>query len=77
MPETNPVTLIVAELLALLNASDFHPFEIVLADGSKLSVQTRDHLTITRLLRRVVMEHDDGTITFVNPLHITRLEIAA
>ena len=74
MPDVNPVTLIVAELVARLQAPDFVPFTIVLSDGSRHEVPTRDHCTVTKLLRRIEVEHDDLTIAFINPLHITKFE---
>ena len=72
MPD--PSTTIVAELIARLDAREFRPFVMTLSDGARHEIPSRDHCTITRLLRRVELEHDNGSITFVNPLHITKLE---
>jgi len=65
---------IVAEIISRLNAPEFRPFAILLSDGSRHEVPSRDHCTVTRLLRRIELEYDDCTIVQVNPLHITRLE---
>jgi hypothetical protein len=69
------MTTIVAEITARLAAPEFRPFVITLSDGARHEVPSRDHCTVTRLLRRVELEHDDGSITHVNPLHITKLEL--
>lgn len=69
----DPITTIVAEIITRLNAPEFRPFAILLSDGSRHEIPSRDHCTITRLLRRIEIEHDDGTIVHVKPLHITRL----
>ncbi len=74
MPDANPIALIVAELVARLQAPEFEPFVIVMSDGSRHEVPTRDHCTVTKLLRRIEVEHDDLTIAFINPLHITKFE---
>ena len=71
----DPITSIVAEIVSRLAEREFRPFVILLSDGSRHVVPSRDHCTVTRLLRRVELEHDDGSITHVNPLHITRLEL--
>lgn len=73
MPD--PTTTIVAELMARLASRDFAPFSIVLSDGGRIAVPTADHCLVTRILRRVEVEHDDGSVTIVNPMHITRLEV--
>ena len=72
MPD--PISNIVTELLARLDAREFSPFTIRLSDGAGYDIPSRDHCTVTRLLRRVEIERDDGSITHINPLHITRLE---
>ena len=74
MPDVNPVTLVVAELVARLQSPDFEPFVIVTSDGGRHDVPTPDHCTVTKLLRRIEVEHDNGTIAFINPLHITKFE---
>ena len=33
-----------------------------------------EHLTITRLLREVFIERDDGTGAMISPLHIAAIE---
>lgn len=74
MAETNPVTLILAELVRRLAAVPFVPFSIVMSNGDRHEVPTADHLTITRLLRQVVLETDEPRIVDINPLHIVALE---
>lgn len=75
MPDANPATIMVAELIARLDRRDFVPFEIVLSDGSRHPVPSPDHCTVTRLLRRVEVEADDGSIAIVNPMHIVKLAL--
>jgi hypothetical protein len=71
----DPTTNIVAEIMARLAAPEFRPFVMTLSDGARYEIPSRDHCTVTRLLRRIELEHDDGSITHVNPLHITKLEL--
>lgn len=71
----DPTTNIVAEIMARLAEREFRPFVMTLSDGARYEIPSRDHCTVTRLLRRVELEHDDGSVTHVNPLHITRLEL--
>jgi hypothetical protein len=73
MPD--PITTIVADIVARLEERAFQPFVITLSDGARFEIATRDHCTVTRLLRRVEIEHDNGSITHINPLHITKLEL--
>jgi hypothetical protein len=73
MPD--PTTSIVAEIIARLSEREFRPFVITLSDGARYEIPSRDHCTVTRLLRRIELEHDNGSITHINPLHITRLEL--
>jgi hypothetical protein len=72
MPDPTPS--IVAEIIARMDEREFRPFAIMLSDGARYDIPSRDHCTITRLLRRIEVEHDDGSITHINPLHITKLE---
>ncbi len=73
MPDST--TVITAQLLRRLNAPSFKPFIIVTSDGSRHKVPSRDHLTITRLLQRVELEHDNGDVDEINPLHITKIKV--
>lgn len=73
MPD--PTTTVVAEIIARLEEREFHPFAIMLSDGARYEIPSRDHCTVTRLLRRIEIERDDGSITHIDPLHITRLEL--
>lgn len=72
MPD--PTTVVVAEIISRLEDQDFKAFTIVLSDGSRHDIPTADHCTVTRLLRRIEIENDDGRVAFINPLRITRLE---
>ena len=74
MADPNPSTLIVAELMQKLAASPFQPFTIVLSSGDRHDVPSADHLTITRLLRRIELETDEPRIIDINPLHVVALE---
>ena len=71
MPD--PISGVVAELLDRLGATPFSPFEIVLSNGERYPIPTPDHLTITRLLRRIEVEADNGRVTTINPLHIANI----
>jgi hypothetical protein len=71
----DPTIIMVAEIVARLAERDFSPFTIVLSDGSRGEIPSPDHCTVTRLLRRIEIERDDGKITIINPLHITKLEL--
>jgi hypothetical protein len=71
----DPTTTIVAEIIARLDEREFHPFAIMLSDGSRYDIPSRDHCTVTRLLRRIEVESDDGSIVHINPLHIAKLEL--
>ena len=73
MPD--PTVLITAELVARLDPREFQPFSIVLSDGSRHEIPTADHCVVTKILRRIEVEHDDGTIAIINPLHIAKLEL--
>ena len=70
----NPISAIIAEIVARLDTPDFRPFVINLSDGARHEVPSRDHCTVTKLLRRIEIERDDGSISHINPLHITKLE---
>jgi hypothetical protein len=72
--EFNPVTIMIAELNKRLAAVPFAPFTIVTSSGKNYPVPTPDHITITRLLREVFVEYDDGSAATVNPLHIVAVE---
>ncbi len=73
-PEFNQTTVMLAELNKRLNAAPFVPFAIVTSSGRSYDVPTPDHLTITRLLREVFVEKDDGTAVALNLLHIVAIE---
>ncbi|MEO5960416.1 MAG: hypothetical protein ABIZ49_01620 [Opitutaceae bacterium] len=47
----DPTTTIVAEIVARLDERGFRPFAIMLSDGSRYDIPSRDHCTVTRLLR--------------------------
>jgi hypothetical protein len=70
----DPTTIFVAEIMARLAEPEFQPFAILMSDGSRHEVPTREHCFVTRILRRIEVEYDNGTIAHINPLHITRLE---
>jgi hypothetical protein len=72
--EFNQNTLMLAELNKRLEAVPFVPFTIVTSSGKTYEVPTPDHLTITRLLREVLVEKDDGTAVTVNLLHVVAIE---
>lgn len=72
--EFNPETVHLAELQARLGAAPFVPFRIVLSSGKTYEIPTPDHLSITRLLRRLSVEYDDGTAAYITLLHITAIE---
>jgi hypothetical protein len=75
MPDSNPATVIVAELIHRLGERPFEPFVIVLSNGSRHVVPTPDHCTVQRFSRRVNVDHDDGSFVTINPLHIAYIEL--
>jgi len=74
MPDFNPATIIVAELLRKLEAVPFVPFTIVMSNGVRYDVPRADHITITRRLRRIELETDEPRIVDINALHVASLE---
>ena len=70
----NPGTANVAELQIRLGSVPFVPFRIVVSSGRSYDVPTPDHVTITRLSRKVVVEYDNLTGAYIDPLHITAIE---
>ena len=78
MAETkpDPTAVILAELAQRLADNPFVPFTIVMSNGNRHEVPTADHITITRLLRRVELETDEPGIIGINPLHIATIERA-
>jgi len=73
-PEFNQNTMVIAELIKRQNAVPFVPFMIVTSSGKTYEVPSPDHLSITRLLREITVERDDGTSALVNPLHVAAIE---
>ena len=70
----NPSTVVIAELMRRLAHVPFVPFMIVMSSGDRHVVPTADHLTITRLLRQIVLETDEPRIVDINPLHVVSIE---
>jgi hypothetical protein len=70
----NPTTVVVAQLNERLGAVPFKPFDIVMSNGARHVVPTPDHLTITRLLRRIHLESDTLHLVEINPLHVATIE---
>jgi hypothetical protein len=70
----DPTTRIVAQLTKRLAEVPFKPFDIVMSNGVRHTVPTADHLTITRLLRRIELETDDWHLVTINPLHVATIE---
>ncbi len=73
MPDINPITLSTAEIAKRLAGPGFIPFDIVMSNGRILHVPTRDHCFVTRILRRIEVEQEDGQSWFVNPLHVANI----
>ena len=76
IPDPNPTTAVIAELMRRLATVPFVPFTIVMSNGDRHEVPTADHLYITRLLRQVVLETDEPRIIDINPLHVASIERA-
>jgi hypothetical protein len=70
----DPSSTAVAELNRWLQSVPFVPFRIVTSSGRAYEVPTPDHITITRITRRVFVDYDDGSGAVVSPLHITAIE---
>ena len=70
----DPSTFVVARLNERLAAVPFKPFDIVMSNGVRHHVPTPDHITITRLLRRIHLENDALRLVEINPLHVASIE---
>lgn len=66
--------MMLAEINKRLSAAPYVPFTIVTSSGKEYVVPTPDHCTVTRLLREVIVERDDGSASVVNLLHVTAIE---
>jgi hypothetical protein len=73
-PDSNPVTAKPAKIIRRQEAVPFRPFVIVTWSGMAHEVPTPDNLTITRILRRIDIESNDGSWVEINPLHVTAVE---
>ncbi len=74
----DPTTVFLAKLIRMVERTPFEPFTIRMSDGRALFVPTKDHITITRLLREVIFETDSPVaIHDINPLHVVSLERTA
>jgi len=74
MADSNPTTVIIAEVIRRLAERPFEPFAIILSNGSRHEVPTPDHCTVQRFSRRINVDHDDGSWVTINALHITHIE---
>ena len=74
-PDSNPITVMVAKILHLQQAAPFKPFVVVTSSGKSYEIPTADHLTVTRLTRRILIEYDDYSGAEVSPLHVTAVEL--
>jgi hypothetical protein len=74
-PDSDPVTVMVARILHLQQAAPFQPFVIVTSSGKSYAIPTADHLTVTRLSRRILIEYDDYSGADVSPLHVAAVEL--
>lgn len=70
----NPLALVIGQLNKRLAAIPFKPFDIVMSNGARHVVPTPDHITITRLLRRIEIETDALNMAEINPLHVASIE---
>ena len=73
MPNTDPVTVMLADITQRLQARPFQPFVLKLSDGTRHKVPTSDHCTVSRLSRRLTVDHDDGSFVAISALHVTQL----
>jgi hypothetical protein len=73
MPDFNPTTITIAEFSRWLHRAPFEPFAIRMSNGDAYEVPTPDHLIITKILRRVTVEMDDGRAFDINPLHVVSI----
>lgn len=73
-PSFDPSTVMLARIRTLQNATPFVPFVITVSDGRAYEVPSPDHVTVTRLLKEIVLEYDDCSILNINPLHVTGVE---
>ncbi len=70
----DPNAIVLVQLKQRLAAVPFKPFDIVMSNGDRHQVPTPDHITITRLLRRIQVETDEPRIVEINPLHVASIE---
>jgi hypothetical protein len=70
----DPTTIVLVQLNQRLGRIPFKPFVIVMSNGDRHAVPTPDHLTITRLLRRIELETDEPKCVEINPLHVASIE---
>ena len=73
-PEFNPATVMVAKILELQAAVPFRPVLVTTSDGRSYEIPTPDRITVTRLLRQVEIEPDQGIGATITPLHIASIE---
>jgi len=70
----DPISIVIGQLNKRLTATPFKPFDIVMSNGARHVVPTPDHITITRLLRRIEVETDALHMAEINPLHVATIE---
>lgn len=75
MPDLNPATVVIADILQRLANRPFEPFVIVMSNGSRHEVPTTDHCTVQRISRRINVDRDDGSFVTLNPLQINQVEL--
>jgi hypothetical protein len=62
----------------LRNTDPFHPFRIVLSDGAKFVVPHRDFVWRSPHGTMVFVATQNGEVAhFIDPMHVTRFELAA
>ena len=66
------------EIRDRLKSLPFKPFRMHISDGSHYDIRHPDFLFVTKSLLTIGLESDDAELpersTFVDPIHVTRLE---
>lgn len=76
MPDFNPTSITINDLNRWVHKAPFEPFVVRMSNGDAYEVPTPDHLIITKILRRVTLEMDDGRSVDINPLHVVSIAAA-
>ncbi len=75
LPESSPITILLAQIRELQKAVPFVPFRLVTSSGEIYPVPTADHISIMAVSGRIIVEKDSGEACNVSPLHVSAIEV--